>query len=70
MRSYGMVTNMAVSGENILNLKAVSTMLYCDDKGIMAGGIGADPLCGTNEVGTWHRGKGNAVYLDGHVERL
>jgi len=70
-RSYGMVTNMNVSGANILNLTAVSTMLYCDDKGLLPNaGQDTDPQCGTNEVGTFHQGKGNAVYLDGHVERL
>ena len=70
-RSYGMVTNMIGSEYNILNLPAVKTMLYCDDGGLPNTGVNnTDPQCGTNEVGVWHNGKGNAVFLDGHVEHL
>jgi prepilin-type processing-associated H-X9-DG protein len=70
-RSYGMVTNMNVSGANIFNMTAVKTMLYCDDRGLPNTGVNdTDPQSGTNEVGTFHTGKGNVVFLDGHVERL
>ena len=73
-RSYGM--NMNISGAGILGLTGVSTILFCDDKGLMnTANNNIDPQCNTNEVGTWHpwdpkvAGKGNVVYLDGHVER-
>lgn len=67
MRSYAMVTNMSVGGANILGLQGATTALYCDD--VNAKNSPYDPKCGTNEVGLWHNGKGNVVYLDGHVER-
>ncbi len=65
--SYAMVTNMFVSGANILGMQGATTVLYCDDNNVRTNAY--DPKCGTNEVGVWHRGKGNVVYLDGHVER-
>jgi len=67
MRSYAMVTNMSVGGANILGLQGATTALYCDDNYVKNSPY--DPKCGTNEVGVWHNGKGNIVFLDGHIER-
>jgi prepilin-type N-terminal cleavage/methylation domain-containing protein/prepilin-type processing-associated H-X9-DG protein len=67
MRSYAMVTNISVGGANILGLQGATTALYCDD--VNAKNSPYDPKCGTNEVGKWHNGKGNIIFLDGHVER-
>ena len=69
-RGYSMVTNVVVSGANILGLQGASTMMFCDDETLKNATQDKVPGCRTNNVGTWHRGKGNAVYLDGHVERL
>ncbi len=73
-RSYAM--NVNISGAGFLTLAGVSTFLFCDDKGLMGNKpLNTDPQCLTNEVGTWHpwdtkvAGKGNVVFLDGHVER-
>lgn len=74
-RNYGM--NSAVNGASILGLVGVSTMLFCDDKLLMnqPNNNNINPQCTTNDVGTWHpwdtkvAGKGNVVYLDGHVQR-
>jgi len=66
MRSYAMVTNMSVGGANILGLQGATTALYCDDNNVRTSPY--DPKCGTNELGVWHNGKGNVVYLDGHIE--
>jgi prepilin-type N-terminal cleavage/methylation domain-containing protein/prepilin-type processing-associated H-X9-DG protein len=73
-RSYGM--NSAISGVNMLGMTSISTMLFCDDAGMTNNpSNNTDAQCLTNGVGSWHpfdakiRGKGNVVYLDGHVER-
>ena len=68
-RSYAM--NQYIGGANLMSIQGASaTMLFCDDKKVVSTGINADPKCDTNEVGlTWHQGKGNFVYVDGHIER-
>ena len=67
-RSYAMITNRFVSGARILGIQGAATALYCDDNSVISGGPNADPKCSSNEVGVWHNGKGNVVFVDGHVE--
>ena len=75
-RSYAMMTNMNVGGANFLGMQGAVTMMYCDDRGITNAIQNSDAMCDTNEVGIWHPwnpgkpGKGNVVFLDGHVESM
>jgi prepilin-type N-terminal cleavage/methylation domain-containing protein/prepilin-type processing-associated H-X9-DG protein len=68
MRSYAM--NMYIGGANFMGLHGATTMLFCDDALVKNAVQNTDPKCSTNEVGTWHTGKGNVVFVDGHVEKL
>ena len=68
VRSYAMNTNVNAASFFRTNSPdtAVHTVLYGDDGGLPAQ---IDPQFGTNEVATWHSGKGQVVFLDGHVEK-
>ena len=72
VRSYSM--NSAMQGANIFNVKATMTILFGDDRNVTTA---APPLqwpydgqFTTNEIAAWHNGKGQVVYVDGHVDKL
>jgi prepilin-type N-terminal cleavage/methylation domain-containing protein/prepilin-type processing-associated H-X9-DG protein len=65
VRSYSMST--ALSYMRFFDVKSTMQVLFGDD-----GSITNSPYDGqftTNEVARWHTGKGNVVYMDGHVEQ-
>lgn len=69
--SYSM--NSAVSGVNALGGVQGATLVLFGDSSILKGVVSPTASLisqfSTNQVGTWHNGKGNVVYYDGHVER-
>jgi len=66
-RSYSMATNNNVSGASIFSVRSTTAVLFGDDKNCAAS---LDSQFDTNEVGNLHSGgKGNVIYLDGHVEK-
>lgn len=67
VRSYSM--NGEFSYQNYFAAQQAGSMriLFAEDRFIESSPW--DGLMVTNEVATWHGGKGNAVYLDGHIER-
>lgn len=66
-RSYSMCT-----GANWFNLLAgqgrTDTILIGEDSKLV-GVPTADAQCATNELVRWHAGKGNMVFVDGHIEQ-
>ena len=70
-RSYSM--NSFLSGQNILNVRATTNILFGDDRAVRNNPY--DPVfTPTTEIGQWHSttgsvGVGQVVYLDGHVEK-
>lgn len=66
VRSYAM--NAALSYQNFFQVRSSMQILFGDDANIQSSPY--DGQFATNEVATWHsKGKGNVVYLDGHVEQ-
>lgn len=72
IRTYTM--SDASGGQNMLGLQGATTMMFCDDKSLM-GNVTANvdaywsvSAIG-NDLGTWHSGKGNIIFVDGHIER-
>jgi len=66
-RGYSMATNSGASGASILSIHATTVVLFGDDSGCTS--ASKDSQFSTNQVGALHGGKGNVVYLDGHVEK-
>ena len=62
-----MATNSGASGASILSIHATTVVLFGDDSGCTS--ASKDSQFSTNQVGALHGGKGNVVYLDGHVEK-
>lgn len=67
-RSYSMNSNLSWSVYFEASSRAARTVLFGDDRNV--GASPYDPQFGTNEMSTWHAGKGQVVYLDGHVDKL
>jgi prepilin-type processing-associated H-X9-DG protein/prepilin-type N-terminal cleavage/methylation domain-containing protein len=66
-RGYSMATNSGASGASILSTRATTVVLFGDDSGCTISA--KDSQFSTNQVGKLHGGKGNVIYLDGHVEK-
>ncbi|MEI6516251.1 MAG: prepilin-type N-terminal cleavage/methylation domain-containing protein [bacterium] len=65
-RSYSMFVN--ASGQGFVGMSgSPNTILFGDDRN--AGSSPYNVGFVTNNVATWHTGKGNVVFLDGHIER-
>lgn len=66
-RSYSMVeTNLNV---NFFSSQMVRYPLYAEDVNVRNPPYDGS-MTGTNEYAKWHTGKGNVVFLDGHVEKF
>jgi prepilin-type processing-associated H-X9-DG protein/prepilin-type N-terminal cleavage/methylation domain-containing protein len=63
-RSYSM--SAALSYINFFQARNTMQVMFGDDRNIQTT---LDGQFATNEVAQWHTGKGNVVYLDGHVEQ-
>jgi len=69
VRSYAMNTNLSWRLFVDKNMRASTTILFGDDA-TMTNSVNSDSGFATNQIGQWHNnGKGNAVYVDGHVEQ-
>ena len=67
VRSYSM--NTAAGWFNLLAGQGrTDTILFGEDS-LLVGNLTADAQCATNELARWHVGKGNVVYVDGHIEQ-
>lgn len=72
VRSYSMGSQASWMLLADREVKSSSVILYADAltvKDVSAGPAGAR-LIATNDVGRWHGVRGQAVYVDGHVDRL
>lgn len=65
VRSYSMST--ALSYVNFFQARSAMQVIFGDDRNIQNSPY--DGQFTTNEIAQWHTGKGNVVYLDGHVEQ-
>jgi prepilin-type N-terminal cleavage/methylation domain-containing protein/prepilin-type processing-associated H-X9-DG protein len=71
-RSYAMSDDSG--GKNISGLQGATLMMFADDKGVFGTVTeNIDSWWTTNNIstdlGTWHTGHGNVVFVDGHIER-
>lgn len=73
MRSYSMNTNLHQQlGRNVFDVAIKpSQWIAFMDEAMGSTANKKDPVCFTNEMSKIHRfGRGHAVYLDGHVEKM
>lgn len=70
MRSYSMNMDAGISARMYTDtsMSATRTILYADDRSVTNSPY--DGQVHTTEIGRWHGGYGQAVFVDGHVERL
>jgi prepilin-type processing-associated H-X9-DG protein/prepilin-type N-terminal cleavage/methylation domain-containing protein len=65
VRSYSM--SAALSYVNFFQARSSMQVMFGDDRSVTNSPY--DGQFSTNDVAKWHTGKGNVVYLDGHVEQ-
>jgi prepilin-type N-terminal cleavage/methylation domain-containing protein/prepilin-type processing-associated H-X9-DG protein len=69
VRSYSMneTLNHRLFGDQ--SMQASRTVLYGDDARLLPANGELDARFVTNQVATWHGGRGHVIYVDGHTDR-